>query len=187
MPPADALLETARLRLRPYGEGDLDALHDLWIDERVRRYLWDDVVIPRDLAESTMRDAIESFDARGIGQWVVMRRDDEKIIGFCGFRTIGDSPEIELLYGLLPPYWGQGLAVEAAQAVLRYGFERQGFPHVWARTDPPNAASIRVMQRLAMTPIESLWGEAMVCYRISRDEFPSGDVGHRDEGHLHRR
>jgi hypothetical protein len=47
-------------------------------------------------------------------------------MGFCGFRFIGDGPEIELMYGLLPRYWGQGLA------------------------DPPNTKSIPAMRRLEM-------------------------------------
>ena len=46
-----AAIDTARLRLRPYRASDLDALHRLWTDAGVRRYLWDDRVIERDESE----------------------------------------------------------------------------------------------------------------------------------------
>jgi ribosomal-protein-alanine N-acetyltransferase len=72
------------------------------------------------------------------------------LAGFCGFRYIDDSPDIELLYGLLPDYWGQGLATEAARAVLEYGFDAVQFRRIYARTDVPNRASVRVMERLGM-------------------------------------
>jgi ribosomal-protein-alanine N-acetyltransferase len=70
--------------------------------------------------------------------------------GFCGFRYIDDAPDIELLYGLLPDYWGQGLATEAARAALAYGFDAALFTRVYVRTDVPNRASVRVMERLGM-------------------------------------
>ena len=55
-----------------------------------------------------------------------------------------------MLYGLLPEFWGKGLATEAAREVLRYGFDTGLFVRVYARTDTPNLASIRVLERLGM-------------------------------------
>src|SRR5262249_49467004 len=118
-----AAIDTARLRLRPYRESDLDALHALWTDPQVRRYLWDDAVIERRLAAEVMRASIASTDALGFGHWAVCRGNGGALIGFCGFRPLDDSADIELLYGLAPPHWGRGLATEAARAMLRFGFE----------------------------------------------------------------
>ena len=42
-------LETERLILRPWSLDDIDALHQIWTDPQVRRYLWDDEVIPLSL------------------------------------------------------------------------------------------------------------------------------------------
>jgi Acetyltransferase (GNAT) domain len=38
--------------------------------------------------------------------------------------TIEDRPEVEVAYLLVKPYWGQGLATEAARAIAHYGFEQ---------------------------------------------------------------
>lgn len=147
-------LETGRLRLRPFALDDLDALHAQWTEPGVRRYLWDDEIIPRETAEAVIRSSLDSFAAHGYGFWVLQLKEADGIIGFCGFRASEEATDepgtIELLYGLSERWWGRAMAVEAAQAVVQYGFERCGFKRILAITDAPNAASVRVMEKLGM-------------------------------------
>ncbi|WP_438028155.1 GNAT family N-acetyltransferase [Sorangium sp. So ce233] len=63
-----------------------------------------------------------------------------------------DPPVLELLYALAPGFTGQGLATEMAAAVLDLAFEERGLALVRASTGAPNLASIRVLERLGMTP-----------------------------------
>jgi RimJ/RimL family protein N-acetyltransferase len=56
-------------------------------------------------------------------------------------------------YGLSPEHWGRGLATEAAEAMLRFGFEQRELEEIWAGADLDNAASFRVMERLGMTRV----------------------------------
>jgi ribosomal-protein-alanine N-acetyltransferase len=143
-------IETTRLLLRPSTHDDLDALHHLWIDPDVRRYLWDNHIISQERAASVLQESITCFTRYGFGLWMVCFRGHQTLIGFCGFRFLDATPAIELLYGLAPTSWGQGLTTEAAQAVLRYGFDVLGFPRVVADAEPPNVASFRVMEKLGM-------------------------------------
>ena len=144
-------LETERLRLVPLAEADLDALHLLWTDPDVRRYLWDDVLISREQASEIIRTSVSNFAECGFGFWAMFPREfDSDAIGFCGFRQFEETGEPELLYGVLPRYWGKGLVTEAAHAVVRYGFDVRGFKRIIAATDTPNQSSVRVMQRLGM-------------------------------------
>jgi ribosomal-protein-alanine N-acetyltransferase len=142
-------LDTPRLALRPWRLEDIDALHAMWIRPEVRRYLWDDVVIPRERAEATVRDMVEAAEREGIGGWIALDRETETLVGFAALirREPGDP---ELLYGLAPEWWGRGLATEASRAVLDYAFGSLGCTRVTAATDVPNAASARVMERLGM-------------------------------------
>ena len=144
-------IETARLRLRPYRDDDVDALHRLWTVPAVRRYLWDDEVIERATAAAAVRASIACADAHGFGQWAMRPLASDDVIGFCGFRWLDGSADVELLYGLAPALWGRGLVAEAARAVLRFGFEEIGFARVLAISDADNHASIAVMRRLGMT------------------------------------
>jgi len=143
-------LETERVTLRPWSLDDIDALHQLWSDPQVRRYLWDDEAIPRQRAAAAVEAGVAAANRNGVGLWCVMAKPSGALAGFCGFRPIEDSPGIELLYGLLPEYWGQGLATEAARAALDYGFGAALFTRVYVRTDVGNRASVRVMERLGM-------------------------------------
>ena len=101
-------IETERLLLRPLTADDLDAIHSLWTDADVRKYLWDDRVISREQAEEVITSSIESFEENCFGFWAVLPKDEESLIGFCGFRFFGDAREVEILYGLAPARWAGG-------------------------------------------------------------------------------
>ncbi len=148
-------IRTERLVLRPWTHDDVDALHQLWIDPDVRRYLWDDIVISRERAADAVRSHFQTAIARGIGYWALHAADEDPLIGFCGFRDVDDAPEIEIVYGLAPAYWGRGLVTEAARAALNH-FWTTGQTRVHGRTDPPNVKSIAVLQRLGFQQISSL-------------------------------
>jgi len=167
-------LVTPRLRLRPLTLDDVDRLHALWTDPGVRRYLWDDLVISRDRALETVEASIHSAESVGAGMWTLWPRQEDVLVGFCGLRRAGPEPIIELLYGLAPQFWGRGLATEASQAVLAYAFQFHLTDVVYACTDAPNTASIRVMERLGMSRRPDR--EGLVCYSIrSGEEAPCGD------------
>ena len=143
-------LSSDRLDLRPFCSEDTPFLHELWIDPHVRRYLWDDRVISVNEAAAVVDASCDSFERFGFGMWVLRSKRDDQPVGFCGLRHFGQQPQdVEILYGLLPAHWHLGLATEAAEAVLRFGFAA-GLQRIFAGADPPNAASIRVMERLGM-------------------------------------
>ncbi|HXG21896.1 MAG TPA: GNAT family N-acetyltransferase [Methylomirabilota bacterium] len=146
-----AQIETARLRFRPFTLDYVDVLHHLWIDPDMRRYLWDDKIISRETAEEVVRASLASFAAHRFGMWALRFPTDDTIIGFCGLRFFDEPPQVEILYGIAPAYWGQGLATEAAHAVLRYGFAELQLARIWGGTDGLNVASLRVLEKLGMT------------------------------------
>ena len=145
-----AEMATERLMLVRFAREHVRFLHRLWTEPAVRRFLWDDRLIAEDEAAAVVESSLDSFRRHGFGMWLVVLEPGAVPIGFCGLRHFGDPPEdVEILYGLLPTHWGSGLATEAARAVLDVGFAA-GLPRVFAGADPPNAASIRVIERLGM-------------------------------------
>lgn len=169
---AEPVLRTSRLRLRPLGRADLGEIHALWVDPDVRRYLWDGLEISVDAASDVLSSTERHFRQRRYGIWGVHALDAAALIGFAGARP-WPTGEPELLYGLQRTSWGRGLATEAGEAVLAHLFETLGHPRVVAATDPPNAASIRVMERLGMTFDEriEMHGLDTVVYRLSRERW----------------
>jgi RimJ/RimL family protein N-acetyltransferase len=59
--------------------------------------------------------------------------------------------EIELGYRIARPYWGQGLATEAAGAAVRYAFDQLMLERVVSSIDGKNTASIRVAEKIGMS------------------------------------
>lgn len=171
-------LRSERCLLRPWTHDDVGVIHTLWTAPEVRRYLWDDVSISRETAERTVTSIVDTAAREGIGCWTLhIPPESDEVAGFVGFRYIQGGPELELLYGLRGPHWGQGLATEASQIALDYLWNSTAIPRVYARTDPPNHASIRVMSRLGMKHAFS--SEKMVVYLLDRPkkEEPSDEAG----------
>jgi RimJ/RimL family protein N-acetyltransferase len=167
MHPRLPAIPTRRLVLRPWRSEDVDALHELWTAPEVRRYLWDDIFIAREVAEQLVASHLETAVRHGIGYWVLhVAPAGEPIAGFCGFRFIDDGPEIELMYGLKTDYWGKGFASEACLAAIEYLWRSTAFQLVYARTDPPNERSVRLMQRIGMTHEST--SSSMITYVLRR-------------------
>ena len=175
-------LRTARLILRPFRTEHQDDLHALWNDPQVRRYLWDDQPVSRETVLEHIELSIQSFRERGFGHFTISPLEHPtRTIGFTGLRHHAESDEIELYYALLPSYWGQDLATEAAREVLRFGFQEVELSEIVAAADLPNAASFRVMERLGMTFAQEgrPRNNPLKFYSISRETFAAGaaDMG----------
>ena len=170
-------IETGRLRMRPLTMNDLDRVHSIWNDASVRRYLWDDKPVSKELAADVLAQSVTSFESDGVGLCGVALKEDDELIGFCGFRFFDDPPEVEVLYGLLPDHWGKGLASEATVAMLRYGFEELKLERIYAGADPPNQASFRVMERAGMRFIKrtEVGGLEAIYYVVAREDFKPND------------
>jgi ribosomal-protein-alanine N-acetyltransferase len=173
------VLRSARLSLRPYTEQDVDALHELWTDPDVRRYLWDDEVISRERAEMTVHDAIATAEREGFGQWLLLGATTSSLAGFCGLMRREPDADPELLYGLAREFWGRGLATEAAIAVLAYAFDELGCVRITAATDTANRSSARVLERIGMRFMHrgTLNGLDTLFYELLRAQFRASLAG----------
>lgn len=164
-------LETTRLKLLPCRIQNVDAVHELWTNDHVRQFLFDDKVISIDEARSFVEASVENFAKHKYGIWLVFARDAESLIGFAGFlRLAEDVPN--LIYGIHPDSCGKGYATEAAAAVLSYALEDLALPLVQADVDEPNVLSIRVLEKLGMveTGGTMVAGRRLVIYEKSREQ-----------------
>ncbi len=174
------ILETKRLRLRPLAEADIPALHRFWTQPGVRRYLWDNVIISVKRVAEIVAGSTAFFDQCGSGFFAIESKDGSgALLGFCGHRQFEDGETVELLYGILPEYTGDGLVTEAATEVMRHGFQDCGFEKVIAVTDTPNQKSVNVMQRLGMVFLHRReWhGLDTVFYAMEKADFAHQRLG----------
>ncbi len=167
------MIATERLILTPLDLEDADTLHALWTTPGVRRYLWDDVVIPMAQTLAIVEESIAAHAGGRYGLWTVRLADRDDLAGFTGFWPFFDPPQIQLLYGLDSRLWSRGYATEMARAMLEVGFQRYRLDAIRAATDTPNAASERVMQRIGLKREReaAIDGKPTVFYRLDRDAW----------------
>jgi len=170
-------LETARLRLRMFAPGDAFEFSSITRDPEVMRFIGEGGPISQEETAANLRKIVNAFRRRGFGRWAVVHKETNRLVGYCGFSAGVTTPGVELAYLLARPFWGRGLATEAARACLRYAFEELKLPSVSAITRPGNLRSRRVMEHLGMKFLreEVYLSYDCVHYAVERDEFRPDD------------
>lgn len=89
------------------------------------------------------------WETSGYGIWIFREAASGAFVGYCGLAPdmIDGREEVELLYAIMPEYWGRGVTTALAAAVLRVAFGELGLAEVIAYTLPTNRASQRVMEK----------------------------------------
>lgn len=150
--------ETERLALRDWREEDWPAFFRNTNTPAVMRWLGG-VMDAAGMAKARAR--IDHYRAEhGHTFWVVERRADGALLGFCGLKRSnmagGPIGMMEVGWRLREDAWGQGYAREAAAASLDLAFARFGAAEVIALTVACNTASWGLMERLGMARRDDL-------------------------------
>jgi RimJ/RimL family protein N-acetyltransferase len=142
------ILDTERLIVRDWLETDLDAFHAICSDASVMRFVSDGQVWSLQRTRAFIERAIASSAEWGYCQWPLIQKDDGSVIGFCGFVNAVEGAEIG--WRLARGAWGRGLATEAAEAVLKHGFDSLKLSRVVATVQTSNVASLHIAEKLGM-------------------------------------
>ena len=148
------MIETERLILRDWGEGDIEPFLRHTNTPAVMRWLGG--VKSEAERHEPIRRIMRWQEERGFTFWIVERKADGALLGFCGIK-IADTPgspiegEYEIGWRLREDAWGQGYAKEAAIASLDYAFTTLRADRVVAITFAPNEASWGLMERIGMS------------------------------------
>lgn len=140
------VLETPRLVLRPFRDGDAADVYEYAKDPRVGPVAgW-----PPHRSEAESLEIIRTVFSQP-GVFAMELKENGKVIGSVGFvgghpeGEIPACPDDEVGYALSPAYWGRGLVPESVGAVLRYGFMDLGLARVWCGHYGGNWRSRRVV------------------------------------------
>jgi RimJ/RimL family protein N-acetyltransferase len=180
------IIETARLRLRPWCDADLEPFAALNADPRVMEFF--PSRLSREQSDAVATRIRNHFEQRGFGLWAVEVPELAPFIGFVGLSIPSFeahfTPCVEVGWRLAHEHWGRGYASEAATAALDFGFRELGLDEIVSFTTTTNQRSRCVMERIGMTraPEDDFDHPALaeghalrrhVLYRISRDRRPS--------------
>jgi RimJ/RimL family protein N-acetyltransferase len=176
------VIETPRLLLRGWRDGDVPLWMQMNADPRVREFFAGPY--DREADEDRAREIRQQLERDGCGWWVLEVKGGPALAGVVVLQDVPFqapfTPAFEIGWRLAFDAWGRGYATEAATAALRFAFDRLGKREVVALTAAANLRSRRVMERLGMTydPADDFehprieaghWLRPHVLYRIESD------------------
>jgi [ribosomal protein S5]-alanine N-acetyltransferase len=153
------MIWTPRLTLRPFNEGDIDAMSAFLNDWEVAQWL---AIPPFPYRRADARFYVDHVRANHetgpATEFAIALTEGDGVVGAVGLRRNsggpdGDPADAAIGYWLGQPHWGHGYAAEAVRAVVAYGFGSLGLERLEAETDPENERSARVLAKVGFRPI----------------------------------
>ncbi len=149
------MLETKRLRLRPFRHGDEDELAGHLGDWEITRQL---ALNPHPFGMDHAEDWIKECLAQPNGQkyglrFAVETPGETGLVGGAGLSPV--NGEFELGYWIGRRCWGRGYATEVASAIVDVGFAALGLDEVVALVFGENPASVRVLEKIGFALAET--------------------------------
>ncbi|MCA9959957.1 MAG: GNAT family protein [Chloroflexota bacterium] len=140
---------TPRLRLRRMGPLDAFALFDVLSDDAVARNFGIDTFTDMEQAHQRIRQIDANFRHRRTLRWAVARRDNNLLIGSCGYVSWRPAfHQAAIGYELHRSYWRQGLMSEALTAVINFGLTQMQLHRLEALVLPENTPSRALLTKL---------------------------------------
>ena len=174
------MIETERLLLRGWRDGDVEPYARLCADPEVMRFIGNGSTLTPEGSGGQISRFLRHWEERGFGLWALEERESGAFVGFAGLVHQEEWTEgehrTEVGWRLDRAFWGRGLATEAAKASVYHGLEHIGLERVISIIQPENGASRRVAEKAGLTLRgESRWRDTpVVWYAIDRGEWEAG-------------
>ena len=172
------MIETARLRLRPWRNDDLDRLAEIYADPDVMRYIGPRTTSNRAQTIRALVRMRTHWEQHGFGMWALEIADSGELIGRQGLSFLDNGAEIEIGYCLARDAWGHGYATESGRAVVRFAFEVLGLEHLAGITYPQNIASQGVLQKCGLSYVEEMryYDVDVHYFALTRDQWEAAEA-----------
>jgi len=164
---ADGVVDSERLRLRPFQMKDAEAFWQMRSSEAVMEYIPLEVATDRNTIYQEFDEALAAGERFKFFRAVEWKNppvgQNGFMIGWVLFRPTEDGRFVELGYWFLPDVWGQGLATEASKAMVASHRAHMGVPYedIFAMVFVGNDASRNVLEKtgLRLDHIETYEGK----------------------------
>ncbi len=172
-----AKLETSRLILRPFESSDVEAAFGWFGDPIVMRFTPTGPDTSIDQTKARLANYQTHQTTHRFSKWIILERQFCRPIGDSGLLKLDDQGWIDLGFRLAQPYWGKGLATEAASAWVRAAFDDFHIDRLTALVHPENVASIRVLEKLRFQPVrrDTILGMTSIVYSLDAKEVQALD------------
>ncbi|MBT0608629.1 GNAT family N-acetyltransferase [Aequorivita echinoideorum] len=148
------MIYTERLQIRKYTLLDAPFIYELMNSEGWLKNIGNRNINSIADAEAYLeRHYLSIYSSQGFGPYKVLLKDSSTAIGSCGLykRDNLDFPDIG--FAFLPEFVGQGYALEAAKAIMKYASEELKIEKIVGITLPENITSVKLLKKIGLAEI----------------------------------
>lgn len=140
-------LQSARLGFRLWSENDMALAVALWCDDLVNKLIGGPFSALQ--AQQRLFKEIALQERYGMQYWPMFLLDTGAFVGCCGLHPCSAGEKVyELGIYICSSYWAKGYAVEAAEAIIKYAFEKYKPIALFAGHHPQNVASKGLLAKM---------------------------------------
>ena len=143
----DFFLTTKRIGFSEWKKDDITLAEILWGNPDVTKFICTSGRFSTQDIVNRLDIEIKNRAEYHVQYWPIFELTSNELIGCCGLRPYKEG-KYEIGFHLRPKFWGQGYAIEAAQAVINYAFSVLKIEGLFAGHNPNNTASSKVLHRL---------------------------------------
>ncbi|MET1414421.1 GNAT family N-acetyltransferase [Roseibium sp. HPY-6] len=148
------MIETSRLKLRPWKVGDWPSVNAILGNADVMQFS-DQGVLTEGQQVAWFQAALGSGNKHELPHvFAIERKQDRQIVGYI---SLGSDPErvqpddVEIGFRLARNAWGQGYATEAVTALIEKPLLGKQSDRIVAIVDPHNSRSLHVLSKVGMS------------------------------------
>ncbi len=166
-------LQTVQVTLRPWNLEDAPRLLEIMQEAEIFKYFPPSTPPTLEKAERYISHQLSHWQKYGYGHWAVTTPAEGQVVGWDGLEFLPETQETEVAYLLSRSARGKGIATEAAQAAVDFGFRSAGLASIIGLVHPENGPSLRVLEKSGLRYIDNkvYFGMEMRRYRIEKGEF----------------
>ena len=149
------MIKTERLRIYPAAREQMEAFIAAETDAELKKAY-------TEMLEGCLRNPDQWV---WYAMWMIDQRDGTHIGDLC-FKGLDADGAVEIGYGILEEYQGNGYAAEAVGAAVDWALQQPGVTRVEAETEPDNRASRRVLEKCGFLPSGTIGEEGPRFFKV---------------------
>jgi RimJ/RimL family protein N-acetyltransferase len=164
------ILLTPRLVLRQLRADDIPALIKYANNEKIADKVIN-IPYPYQEHEAVFRISyvLQGFKAKLRYVFAIVLRETDELIGEIGIHLVNNNGDAQVGYWIGEPFWNMGIATEAMQAVVKFGFEQLKLKDIFATIHVDNPASGMVAQHCGLRAGNT--NGNVTYYKIAKQEY----------------
>jgi [ribosomal protein S5]-alanine N-acetyltransferase len=145
------ILHSSRLLLRKIDPDDIPSLVKYANNKKISDFVLN-IPYPYNEPDAVFRISyvVQGFKNKARYIFAIILKENDEFIGEISLHLDRQQNISELGYWIAEPFWNQGLAGEAAAAVLKFGFEKLELNLIFATCTTENIASQKVAAKAGM-------------------------------------